>query len=123
MAFSILDYRNFELNGNRMEMDCDDHIIVVGDAAANTYGVQVYRNGEPENISGTVKGYFVKPDGATLEITGAISGNLATVTLTSACYQMAGAFSLAIKCIGGGATTTLRVLRGHIINAATATTV
>ena len=91
------------------------------DQLANRFGVRVLRNGEPESISGTCSGYFIRPDGGTVVITGTISGNTAYVDLPQACYTYEGQFALAIKITSGSATGTMRIIDGVVSNTTTDT--
>lgn len=90
-------------------------VLATGDSNANKYGVNVYKAGEPLDMTGySVLGYFIRPDMATLPVTGAVEGNTAYVYLPAACYAYEGSFSLAIKISGAEITQTVRVVDGHI---------
>ena len=102
------------------------HSIGSGDELANRFGVRVFRNGEPEDISGTCFGLFIRADGATVAISdGTVSGNVAYVTLPESCYAVEGQFTLAIKCQGNGGdvTGTMRIVDGVVSRTSTDTTV
>lgn len=88
-----------------------------GDADENRYGVNVLKDGAPVDLSGcTVTGYFLKPDGTTVIMSGFTSGSKAYVSLPATCYAVEGQFTLAIKLTGGGVTGTMRVIDGTVIN-------
>lgn len=92
-----------------------------GDALADRFGVRVFRNGDPVQLSGTCTGYFIRADGATIPVaTGVISGNLAYITLIDSCYAIEGIFSLAIKVDNGsGEIVTLRIVDGVVSRTST----
>ena len=90
-------------------------VLATGDNNANKYGVNVYKDGEPLDITGySVLGHFIRPDMATLPIPGTAEGNTAYVELPAACYTSSGSFSLAIKISGTDITQTVRVVDGCI---------
>ena len=47
-------------------------------------------------LSGTVSGVFIRPDNADVALVGSISDGIASVTLTDACYAVAGRFALTV---------------------------
>lgn len=69
-----------------------------GDKNAHTFELSLYRGAEEMDLSGaSAQGYFIRADGYTVPITGAISGNAVTLTLSEACYYVVGNFNLIIK--------------------------
>lgn len=69
-----------------------------GDVQGNLIGVEVYDGGDAVTLSGTVSGYIVRGDGATVVITnGTLSGNKASVVLTNECYSIVGTISIVVK--------------------------
>jgi hypothetical protein len=52
--------------------------------------------GESVPLSGTVAGVFMRPDGADVALTGTASDGVVSVTLSEACYAVAGRFGLTI---------------------------
>lgn len=99
--------------------------IGYADTNADRFGVRVFRNGEPVDLTGvTCSGYFITAGGVTIALTnGAIGNNEAYVTLTSACYAEEGTFSLAIKLSGGGLTGTVRIVDGVVSRTETDVTI
>lgn len=68
------------------------------DSGANLVGVELYDNGQPVTISGTITGYVIRQDGAMVPpITGTASGNKAQIILSGACYEIPGTISIVIK--------------------------
>lgn len=93
------------------------HAIGHKDDDADRFGVRVFRNGEAVNLSGVAcQAIFMAPDGSNIALTsyGTVSGNTAYVTLPQACYNVEGQFCLAIKLVGGGVTSTVRIVDGIV---------
>lgn len=69
-----------------------------GDRDAHVFELSLYRGAEEMDLSGaSANGYFIRADGYTVPITGAISGNVVTLTLSEGCYYVVGNFNLIIK--------------------------
>lgn len=114
------DIVNIELTGGNVHRAFMQKTIGGGDDRANRFGVRVYRNGEPEQLTGNCFGLFIRADGATVAIeNGTISGNLAFVTLPEACYVVEGVFTLAIKVTYGGEKVTMRIVDGVVSRTST----
>lgn len=68
------------------------------DKDAHIFELSLYRGAQEMDLSGaSAHGYFIRADGYTVPITGAISGNVVTLTLSEACYYIVGNFNLIIK--------------------------
>jgi hypothetical protein len=66
--------------------------------------------GTPADLSGaSCKGFFLRADGEVVMIDGSVDGNKLRVMLTSACYQVAGNLSAAMRLFIGGAIITVAV--------------
>ena len=65
-------------------------LIVCGDNKAHTWRVTIMDNGRPAALTGTVTGYFIRGDDATVTVAGQLNGNVATVTLAQSCYNVEG---------------------------------
>ena len=74
-------------------------------------------------LSGTVTAYVIRADGATVPVLGSLSGNTCSVILSSACYEVEGTLSIAIKLAGGGSTTTLCAVVAYVYKSITDTAV
>ena len=88
----------------RIDVDVETQITPLkslyasGDKNAHTFELSLYRGAEEIDLSGaSAQGYFIRADGYTVPITGAISGNIATFTLSEGCYYVVGNFNLIIK--------------------------
>lgn len=69
-----------------------------GDKDAHIFELSLYRGAEEVDLSGaSTQGYFIRADGYTVPITGTISGNVVTLTLSEGCYYVVGNFNLIIK--------------------------
>lgn len=124
MAIYKEDIIDVELTGGKIHRSFMSHSIGAGDEQANRFGVRVFRNGEPVDMSGsTCAGYFIRSTGDTVPITGTVNGNVAWVELPAACYAYEGQFALAIKVSGNNATGTMRIVDGVVMNTATDTAV
>ena len=101
-------------------------IFATGDSLANCFAVQLFRGNTAFTIpsGATVKGYFVRQkDNSTIELSGTKSGNVASVTLNSACYNQSGPFTLTIKVLEGSAVTTVFYGEGSMSVSRTGNTV
>ena len=72
--------------------------LFTGDISGNRIGVEVTDDGAPVTLSGTIRGYVIRPDGETITITnGSISGNNASIVLNADCYALSGNIRIIIK--------------------------
>lgn len=109
------DIVNIDLECGTLHRSFLKRSIGQGDVQANRFGIRVFRNGAPENITGSCIGLFVRADGETVPIeNGVVSGNTAYITLTEACCAVEGVFRLAIKIQGDGITGTMRIVDGMV---------
>ncbi len=126
MAIYHQDIADIELNSGSILRTFLKRSIGLADAAANRFGVRVFRDGEPETLSGvTCQGFFKNADGVNIALTsyGTIDGNVAYVTLPAACYNVEGRFTLAIKLVGSDVTGTMRIVDGNVDNTNTSSPV
>lgn len=87
-----------------------DTVFATEDDKAHRIDVALYRGNEPITLpsGASVSAYFIRySDNGTLPLTGVFSGNVASVTLTKACYNKSGAFALIIKVVENGVTSTV----------------
>ena len=114
------DIADIELTGGSIHRSFAQHAIGGEDEAANRFGIRAFRNGVPENINGSVFGLFIRADGGTVAIeSGTVEGNVAYVTLPSACYAVEGCFTLAIKVTSTNMTGTMRIVDGMVSRTST----
>lgn len=87
-----------------------DTIFATEDDKAHRFDVSLYLDKKPLELpsGASVSAYFIRYcDNGTLPLTGEASGNVASVTLTKACYNKSGAFALIIKVLEGDVTSTV----------------
>lgn len=77
------------------------------DNQGNLLGVEVYDDGVPASLSGTVSANIVRSDGGTVAATGTVSGNKMTVVLPAAAYAVPGIISVVLKLVAGGITVSM----------------
>lgn len=82
-------------------------IVFNGDNLSNVITVDLYNGTEPYSGGGTVAGAVICPDGATVPLTGTLSGNVASVTLTGDCVAIPGQIGIGIQVISGSTRTTV----------------
>lgn len=74
------------------------------DNQGNLLGVEVFEDGVPASLSGTVSANIVRSDGGTVAATGTLSGNKLSVVLPAAAYAIPGVISVVIKLSSGGSS-------------------
>ena len=82
-------------------------LMFTGDALADTIRVSMYDGSTPYAISGTVVMNCIRADGATVPVTGSVSGNVAQATLTQACCAISGPLTVVMKVTSGSVTSTI----------------
>ena len=126
MAIYKEDIVDIELETGKIQRSFLTRTIGMADNQADRFGVRVFRNGSPVELSGvSVQGYFRNSHGENIAITSnnVVSGNVAEVVLPQACYNYDGQFCLAIKLVGGGVTGTMRIVDGVVDNTNTTSAV
>lgn len=91
-----------------------------GDKNAHIFELSLYRGTEEMDLSGaSAQGYFIRADGYTVPITGAISGNVVTLTLSEGCYYVVGNFNLIIKVSIGESRKSVFWGNGYVVRSMT----
>lgn len=91
-----------------------------GDKNAHTFELSLYRGAQEIDLSGaSAQGYFIRADGYTVPITGAISGNVVTLTLSESCYYVVGNFNLIIKVSIGESRKSVFWGNGYVVRSMT----
>lgn len=123
MAIYKRDIANINLETGNIHRTFLNHSIGYMDQKADHFGIRVFRNGEPVDLTGvSVQGVFMPPQGSPIAITGStytiVSGNTAEVILPQACYNYDGQFTLAIKLVDStnSVTGTMRIVDGMVDN-------
>ena len=68
-----------------------------GDNGGNLIGVEIFDNGEPATLTGSVTGYIIRADNVTVAVEGTRSGNKVSITLPQSAYAVVGNISIVIK--------------------------
>ena len=94
------------------------------DSMANKIGVEVFNEGEPALLDGSIAGYVILDDGQTVEITpsSGMTGkedNFAWVILPELAYSVIGRISIVIKLITPRSATTLCACTGYVVRSRT----
>ena len=82
-------------------------IVLSGDDLNPVITVELYNGSTAATPSGTVVGAVIRSDGLTVPLTGSISGNAASVTLTDDCFAVRGQISIGIQIVDGDVKTTV----------------
>lgn len=117
---------NFGVFKRRIDVDADIQITPLkslyasGDKDAHIFELSLYRGAEEIDLSGaSAQGYFIRADGYTVPITGAISGNVVTLTLSEGCYYVVGNFNLIIKVSTAESRKSVFWGNGYVVRSAT----
>jgi hypothetical protein len=90
------------------------------DKDAHIFDLSLYRGAQEIDLSGaSAQGYFIRADGYTVPITGAISGNVVTLTLSESCYYVVGNFNLIIKVSIGESRKSVFWGNGYVVRSMT----
>lgn len=93
--------------------------VFSADNAGNLIGVNVFSDGHPATLGGSVAASVIRADGATVAVPGALSGNQATVVLNQSCYAVPGPISIVIKITQSGAVTTICAIVANVYRSST----
>lgn len=85
-------------------------LMLCGDDRAHVWRVRVLDGGAPATLTGSVTGYFVRADGVTVSVTGALTGNVASVVLKSGCYAADGDMAAVMRLASEGTVLTLATI-------------
>ena len=89
------------------------------DNAGNLIGVNITRDGAAYSGGGSVSANVIRSDGATVAVSGALSGNAATVVLPQAAYAVPGVISVVIKLTVSGEITTIGAVVANVYQSTT----
>ena len=98
-------------------------VVFSQDNMGNVVGVNVFDNGVPASLSGTVSGSVIRSDGATVAVSGSLSGNRASIAIPQAGYAVPGVISIIIKLTTGSVVTTLCAVVANVYQTQTGTVV
>lgn len=95
-------------------------LFASGDRNAHTFELSLYRGTEEIDLSGaSARGYFMRADGRTITVPGAISGNVVTLALSESCYYVVGNFNLIIKVSIGESCKSVFWGNGYVVRSMT----
>ena len=100
-----------------------DGNIFSADNYGNVVGVNVFTDGEPETLFGTVSANVIRSDGATVAVSGVASGNQAYIVMPQAACAVPGIVSIVIKLTNGSDITTLCAVVANVYQSSTDSTV
>lgn len=91
-------------------------LLFTGDEESHRFVVEVMRDGQAENLSGTsVVGYFIRADEAMVTLEGSVdSQGRAVVALKKNCYSIHGRYQLVIRVTQGDVKTTIFCADGYM---------
>lgn len=113
MIETRLEY-NIDLDGG-LGMITLSQGFFTGDNEAHTFCVRCSRGHTSVSLTGAgITGYFIRSDGVTIAITGAVENDAAVLTLPAACYAYQGRFSLVIKASKGDVIHTILWVSGSV---------
>ena len=101
---------------NRLPKPCDltGNLFREGDAG-DRIGVRVYRDGKPEILTGSIKGYIILPDKSMInQINGEREGNAAWVDLPAAACASPGLIEIFVKMEENASITTLGTIKAKV---------
>lgn len=78
-------------------VQCIPGMVFTQDNAANLVGVEVYKDGVAQSITGTVTGYVIRDDGNTVAVAGDSDANKAWIELPYEAYAIPGNISIVIR--------------------------
>lgn len=82
--------------------------LLTHDQQAHRFSIACTHSGETVDLAhASVSGYFIRADGVTVPIAGAVENNCAALTLPAACYTRHGRFSLVVKLSMNDCTSTI----------------
>lgn len=93
------------------------------DNAGNLIGVNVFDGDNPATLSGSVSASVIRADGATVAVSGVLSGNKCSVTLPQSCYSVPGLISVVVKLTSGSTITTVCAVVANVYRSSTDTVV
>ena len=88
--------------------------LFFSDENANLIGVEVFDNGTPKTLDGTVTASVIRQDGETITLAGSKQANRACVVLSDDCYEVTGLISVCIKIESGSAVATIAALETEV---------
>ncbi len=104
---------------NAVKVNYLDGNVFSADNQGNVVGVNVYDNGEPATLGGSVSANIIRADGVTVAATGTLSGNKCSVVLPQSAYSVPGIISIIIKLTSGSDITTVCAVVSNVYTSST----
>ena len=120
MAVYKEDIVDIDLDAGSVHRSFSNHMLGEWDDQGDVFGVRLFRNRQEVLLTGlSCAGYFEKPDGTTVAISGnKIDQKIAYVQLPKTCYATPGAFKLTIKLTTANSAATVRIVDGTVVRTA-----
>lgn len=80
----------------------DGELVFTGNSDVDTISVALYNGGAEYEPGGSVALNCIRADGVTMVVPGAVSGNVASATLTQACCAVPGMMTVVMRLTSGG---------------------
>lgn len=93
------------------------------DSSGNIVGVHITKGGSDYDSGGTISASVIRADGATVAVSGTLSGSNATVVLPQSAFAIPGLLSIVIKLTKSDQTTTVGALVANVYQSSTSTAV
>ena len=105
MSVAVQINRTVDLNLQPIRKTELTNLFVKGNVQAHQFNITVKKDGVAESLAaGSCSAIFVNASKQTVPLSGSVSSNVASVTLNSACYAVAGRFYLVINATVSGIT-------------------
>lgn len=108
---------------NAVKVQYLDGNLFSQDNAGNLIGVKLTRDGAAYSGGGSITANVIRADGGTVAVTGALSGNSATVVLPQAAYAIPGVVSIVVKLTVNSEVTTIGAVVANVYQSSTDTAV
>ena len=97
--------------------------VFSADAQSNKISVRILDGGQAASVSGTVSGYVIRNDGATVIVDGTLTNNIASIVLPASAYTIVGTISICIRLISSNVKTVVGACTGYVYQTSTDTIV
>lgn len=95
-------------------MNYPKNLMFSEDNLGNLIGVNVFSDGEPVTLSGSVVGYCILANGASISVAGTRTANRAYIIMPETAYKVPGLIIVVIKLSENGVVTTLAAMTATV---------
>ena len=92
-----------------------DGSLFTADNKGNLIGVNVFSDGEPATLTGSVTGYCVLSTGVSVPVAGTVTGSQAYIILPDSAYTTPGVINIILKLTSGTDVTTIAAIVSNVI--------